>query len=228
LPRDKVKDQKVNDSSQKGKVTVVMFQLEGSDDTLRDAIKVLGQGIEKLASGAPVYRLVPTGNGTAKSIAAPANKANEIIDAEYADAEEKPEEDDHDEPDKVEDIPPGPSKKRRVMRAVAPLKDVDWETGTSFRDYAAQKHPTNSYEKYLVIAGWFKNFRSEDAITSGHIVAAFDLMDWDKPEDIAQVFRAIKHKHEWMDRGDGNGKWVLGQRGINQLDRMDRNAEPEA
>jgi hypothetical protein len=35
--------------SGKGKVTVVMFQLEGSDDALRDAIKVLG-GMESRSS----------------------------------------------------------------------------------------------------------------------------------------------------------------------------------
>ena len=47
-------------------MTVVMFQLEGNDETLRDAIKVLGHGMEKLSPGAPVYKLIqapPQGKG---------------------------------------------------------------------------------------------------------------------------------------------------------------------
>ena len=40
--------------SGKGKMTVVMFQLEGSDETLRDAIKVMEHGLERMAPSTPI------------------------------------------------------------------------------------------------------------------------------------------------------------------------------
>jgi hypothetical protein len=99
---------------------------------------------------------------------------------------------------------------------------VDWDAEPSFRDYAKQKKPGSAQERYLVVAGWFKNHRETDVITPGHIVAAFDVMDWEKPENIPHVFRVIKHSKEWFDKGPKPNEWTLGQRGINQLDRMGR------
>ena len=206
----------------KGKITVVMFQLEGDDVTLQDAIKVFGQGMEKLASPAPIIyqRMLPV-SGSMKAKTLP------LINDE---SEEEPLESEHSEPEEeAEEVEAGPPdsakpKKHRIMKALAPLKGVDWDSEMPFREYCQQKRPTNNQEKYLVVGGWFKNHRQDEFLTPAHIVAAFDFMDWAKPEDIGQIFRHIKHAKEWFDKGSKQNQWILGQRGINQLDRMGRGA----
>ncbi len=58
-------------------------------------------------------------------------------------------------------------------------------------------------------------------ITPSHIVSAFDLMDWTKPEDIPQTFRSIASDKEWFQNA-GRNQWEAGQRGLNHLDRLRR------
>jgi len=205
-------------SGGKGKITVVMFQLEGSDDTLRDAIKVLGQGIDKLA---PNYRLIqapqsrPNGALTAGSESLSSSEP-EVLDPE---------------PGEIEENDAGPSidtdktkqPRKRILKAIPAVKGIDWETAPGLRDYAKQKSPdSSSPQRFVVVAGWFRNHRTTEVITPGHIVAAYDLLDWDKPENIPNTFAVLKTRRggELFDKGEKTNEWVLSQRGINLLDKL--------
>lgn len=204
-------------ASGKGKMTVVMFQLEGSDEALRDAIKVMGHGIEKLAPGAPVYKLIQSPEQLRANGALPVGGTDEATEPEILDRDESS--DEH---------PPaqgGGSEKtrtRRILKAIPAVKGIDWETVTPWKDYATQKKPEGNPERFVAIAGWFKNVRSVEVITPGHIVAAFDVMDWPKPENIANTFAQLKQKRsgELFDKGEKTNEWVLSQRGVNLLDRL--------
>lgn len=206
--------------SGKGKITVVMFQLEGSDETLRDAIRVMGHGLEKLAPSAPIYKLIQAPGQTKTIGPAPLDEEEEAIDAEILAPEERGYEDAASSSSQS-----GPSEKtrtRRIPKAIPAVKDVDWETGTSWKDYATQKNPERNPSRFVAAAGWFKNIRALDVITPGHIVAAFDVMDWTKPENIPNTFAQLKHKRagELFDKGEKPNEWILSQRGVNLLDRL--------
>ena len=208
--------------SGKGKVTVVMFQLEGSDDALRDAIKVLGHGIEKLAPGAPVYKMIQAPPPARANGSLPPASATEeeLIDGEVVEPEEEGE---FDADPASSSQRGGPqTRKRNPPKAIPAVKGIDWDSGTSLRDYAAQKSPEGNSQRFVVIAGWFKTIRSIDVITPGHIVAGFDVMDWTKPENIANTFAQLKQKRsgELFDKGEKRNEWILSQRGINMLDRL--------
>jgi hypothetical protein len=203
----------------KGKITVVMFQLEGSDDTLRDAIKVLGQGIDKLAPGAPSYRLIQAatqGKSNGASIAS--SETSEVLEPEILDPKEETPEDEGGTTGSTEKQ----KQKRKPPKAIEPVKSIDWESGTSWKEYARQKNPEGNPSRFVAAAGWFRNIRSLGVITPGHIVAAFDVMDWQKPENIPNTFAQLKHKRagELFDKGEKANEWVLSQRGINALDRL--------
>ena len=212
MARDgKQKDVKPNTG--RGKITVVMFQLEGDDATLQDAIQVLGQGMEKLASPAPIYRVV-----SPQPLANLSNSTTPtVVDGETPGGQ--------DDEDETEETPQQPVKsaqprKRKPMKALQPVKDIDWENGTPFREYAQQKRPTTNADKLLIATGWFQRVRGEEFVTPSHVMAAFDLVDWDKPEDIGQLFRNVKHDKEWFDNGPKPKQWILAQRGANRLDRL--------
>jgi hypothetical protein len=204
--------------SGKGKMTVVMFQLEGNDETLRDAIKVMGHGMEKLSPGAPVYKLIqapPQGRSNG-SLPTDADE-EESLDAEALNAEEL----DAERASSQSDSNNKP-KKKYIPKAIPAVKGIDWDSGTSWKDYAAQKKPESNPSRFVAAAGWFKNIRNLDVITPGHIVAAFDVVDWPKPESIPNTFAQLKQKRsgELFDKGEKANEWVLSQRGINALDRL--------
>ena len=203
--------------SGKGKMTVVMFQLEGNDETLRDAIRVMGHGIEKMAPGAPVYKLIQAPGPARTNGALPSSEEDEAIEPVILEPEETGD-DDGQASSSQSDKP----RTRRIPKAIPAAKGIDWETGTPWKDYAAQKNPEGNPSRFVAAAGWFKNVRGLDVITPGHIVAAFDVMDWPKPENIPNTFAQLKHKRagELFDKGEKPNEWTLSQRGVNALDRL--------
>ena len=207
-------------SGGKGKMTVVMFQLEGSDETLRDAIKVMGHGLEKLAPSAPIYKLIQAPGQTRTSGALPANDEDEVSEPEILEGESGGQ--DAGAANSQSGGSDKPPRVRKPPKAIAAVKGIDWETDTSWKDYAAQKKPEGNPQRFVVVAGWFKKFRSVEVITPGHIVAAFDVMDWEKPENIANTFAQLKQQRsgELFDKGEKTNEWVLSQRGVNLLDRL--------
>lgn len=197
-------------------MTVVMFQLEGNDDTLRDAIKVLGHGMEKLSPAAPVYKLIQAPLQSKPNDSSPISDEEEIAPYDIIEAEESgSEEDDTTSSSK-------PPRRRTPPKAIPAVKGIDWDSGTPWKDYAAQKNPEGNPSRFVAVAGWFRNIRSVEVITPGHIVAAFDVMDWPKPENIPNTFAVLKNKRsgELFDKGEKVNEWVLSQRGINALDRL--------
>lgn len=206
--------------SGKGKMTVLMFQLEGTDEALRDAIRVMGHGLEKMAPGAPIYKLVQTPGQTRANGVLPLGEEEEVIAPEIL----EPSQDGYEDAvsPSSQNGSSAKTRPRRIPKAIPAVKDVDWETGTSWKDYATQKNPEGNPSRFVTVAGWFKNVRSLEVITPGHIVAAFDVMDWPKPENIPNTFAQLKHKRngELFDKGEKRNEWVLSQRGVNALDRL--------
>jgi hypothetical protein len=135
--------------SGKGKMTVVMFQLKGNDETLRDAIKVLGHGMEKLSPGTPIYKMIqappqPRANG-----ALPAgDDEEELFDGETIDAEEA----DTSGASSQNGSSGQKPKKKYIPKPLSAVKGIDWETGTPWKEYAKQKNPTGN--PTLRCGGW--------------------------------------------------------------------------
>jgi hypothetical protein len=214
------KQQEPKGGNGKGKMTVVMFQLEGSDETLRDAIQVMGHGLEKMAPSAPIYKIIQAPTQTRARALLDSSEELEELTPEILDPEESPGADSASSSSQS-----GSSertKPRRIPKAVPAVKGIDWETGTPWKDYAAQKKPEGNPSRFVAVAGWFKNFRALEVITPGHIVAAFDVMDWPKPDNIANTFAQLKQRRsgEVFDKGEKTNEWILSQRGVNLLDRL--------
>src|SRR5277367_6644187 len=131
-------------------MTVVMFQLEGNDETLRDAIKVLGHGMEKLSPGTPIYKLIqaPTqGKGNGALPAGPDEE--EPIDDEVLDAEERDAAGASSQNGSSEK-----TRTRKPPKAIPAVKSVDWDSGTPWKDYATQKKPEGNPSRFVAVAGW--------------------------------------------------------------------------
>jgi hypothetical protein len=198
-----------------GKIQFIYVNVEGDQATLQEALRqvstVLNRGMNpqpKTLIAVPVTGKALTGNdGNGAS-----NQLYEVNDG-------------HQENGRAEEVsePSFDKGKRakRVPKTPPLLRDFDQNSGNvSLKDFVKQKNPSTTIEKYLVIAGWFKDQLGVDEITTSHIFTCFPLMGWVPPDDMAQTFRNIKKIHHYFENGSKNGQWKISIIGLNELAKM--------
>jgi hypothetical protein len=114
---------------------------------------------------------------------------------------------------------------KRPRRSATPkvLTDVDFATGDlPFRVFVEQKNPRDQFERYLLVASWFKDQRDTDTITTDHIYTAYKFMGapWNIPSDVGSPFRDMKAKKGWFDNGDKRNSWKITHIGEDRVTRM--------
>jgi hypothetical protein len=195
----KTRDTAARDS--KGKVTFVMFQVEGDDETLQQGFHAMEHAFQRLgtparvhAPAAPVTSLLPKG---------------ERLDAVQVDAESAALET---EPEYIapEDAGGDIHKASKPRKYTQPkfLSDLELTSGQeTFKDYAAKKNPKSDNQKYLIIARWLQQHQSIDTVTIDHIFTCFQAMKWPSQKDIGQPLRFMtKNNSYFLKNGKG---WKL-------------------
>jgi len=195
----KTRDTAPRDS--KGKVTFVMFQVEGDDETLQQGFRTMEQAFQRLGTAPRVY-------------APPAVTPNLLPKREKTDAAQL--ETDAAEPDtELETIAPEvaaddghkASKPRKYTQPKF-LSDLELTAGQeSFKDYAAKKDPKSDNQKYLIVARWLQLHKNIDTVSIDHIFTCFQAMKWPSQKDIGQPLRFMTKNNSYFQK---NGKgWKL-------------------
>jgi len=196
----------------KGKVTFVMFQVEGDDETLQQGFRAMEQAFQRL--GAPP-RLAAPPAGPVKLLAKSEKPADIHLDTEEPE-HELPE----DQPEEVGAATDGqrPNKPRNYTQPKF-LADLDLSSGKeSFKDYATRKDPKTDNQKYLVASRWLHEFKNIDAVTIHHIYTCFQAMKWTSQRDVSQPFRTMMKKDSYYQK---NGKgWKLTHVGSDAADAI--------
>jgi hypothetical protein len=192
---------------------IVLAYIEGDQTTLQLALQQFGAVVSRRLTSP--LKIV---NGNAKAVTATNgdNGADEHEEAEFETLEDG----------SAEDTPAKP-KKKFVPKTPAPLTDFDPDTGVPFLDFAKEKRPSTVIEKYLVVAGWFKDQRTLEEINTSHIFTCFKLAGWEWPDDMAATFRDIKRKNHYFDKGSKQGHWKLNIIGIKELAKLGFGAAAE-
>ena len=196
----------------KGKVTFVMFQVEGEDETLQQGFRAMEQAFQRL--GGP-SRLAAPPAGPAELLA----KSEKPTDIQV-DAAEPEHEMPEDQPEETGTATDGqrPNKPRTYTQPKF-LADLDLNSGKeSFKDYAMRKDPKTDNQRYLVASRWLHEFRNIDAVTIHHIYTCFQAMKWTSQRDLAQPFRTMMKKDSYYQK---NGKgWKLTHVGNDAADAI--------
>ena len=162
-------------SNKPSKMTVMLFQLEGSDETLQEGFRTINTAIDRLAN--PVVRVI--GSPQPKGLPASKNgddSALETLDAEVVEESGETEEAPVERPKAAR--APGVPRQPKVL-------ELDFKTGTiPLRTYLEQKNPPSHSRKCLLIAVWLKANLSIDDVTMDHIYTAYRHMGWTSPKDI--------------------------------------------
>jgi len=101
------------------------------------------------------------------------------------------------------------------------LIDVDLTVGdVPFPTYAKAKNPPDeATKKFLVVAGWFKEFGGVPGVTIDHVFSAFRLVKWSvNIPDFDLPFRQLV-KRSWVKR-NSTGVYEITHIGISELQNM--------
>jgi hypothetical protein len=196
----------------KGKVTFVMFQVEGDDETLQQGFRAMEQAFQRL--GTP-SRLAAPHSVPTKLLAKSEKPASIQIDAEEPEQglpEDQPEETGAD----IDGQRPNKPRNYTQPKFLADL-NLTSDKG-SFKDYATRKDPKSDNQKYLVVSRWLHEFGNIDSVTIHHIYTCFQAMKWNSQRDVSQPFRSMMRKDSYYQK---NGKgWKLTHVGNDAADAI--------
>jgi hypothetical protein len=185
----------------KGKVTFVMFQVEGDDETLQQGFRAMEHAFQRLGSPARVY--APP--AATPSLLAKGERPDTVqVEADNAKPETEPE---YTAPEVIAGDGHKISKPRKYTQPKF-LSDLELTAGQeSFKDYAAKKDPKSDNQKYLIIARWLQLHKNIDAVTIDHIFTCFQAMKWPSQKEIGQPLRFMTKSNSYFQK---NGKgWKL-------------------
>ena len=113
------------------------------------------------------------------------------------------------------------ARRKQVPKAPTFLSSLDLTTApVSLQDFVTAKNPTPLNDKYLVVATWFKEQMKTDEINIDHIFTAFRTLDWPTPDDLAAIFRTLKHSKQYFDKGDSVGGYKVTFLATNYVAKM--------
>jgi len=198
------------DQAGKIKVRIIELELEGSDESLQEGLKSFAAALNR-----PV-----TVTRNARSPAAIENKANGDVPAVQSDGEGEEQQD-----EQSEDNGPPTQKRVRKAKTVVPAKvlsDIEFDdVEPSFLDFAGSKSPKSDFQKYLVIAYWFKTYKNLPDLTSNHFYTAYKMAKWAVPRDPTQPMRDLKNPRTGkFSSGKAPGTVTINQVGENAVDEL--------
>jgi len=197
-------------SNKPSKMTVMLFQLEGNDETLQEGFRTINNAIDKLAN--PVLRVIAQPSGTALALPKPQGD-QDAIDVE-------PDEDSEDETAAAD---ASKTSKNGVARKfpVPIVLDLDLTQGNPpLKEYLEQKKPKSDIRRYLLIAAWLKENLKIDEVGINHIYTGYRAMNWQSPDDVAAPLRSMRQKHYgYFNKGKEKGFFAINHIGIGEANK---------
>jgi hypothetical protein len=191
------------------KMTVIHFETESDNETLKENIRSIAHTIVKAISTNPKVII------TSKQLEAGSQDGEviDILDEELIQSE-------FDETGKEKDI----QKKKPATRQYRTPQTIDiiFNSGDiTFKDFVNQKNPDNDNKKYLVVAYWLKKYGNTPDVSADHVYTCFRYMTWTVPPDVLQPFRNLKaRQYGWMSNGSAKGTYTINHLGENEIEKM--------
>jgi hypothetical protein len=114
------------------------------------------------------------------------------------------------------------SARPKMPRRHRPPKvlDLDLTTEPSFASYAGAKNPTSDAMKYMVVAAWFKQHRSVEAITPDHVYTCYRAIKW--PSDISDFAQPLRNLafRQLVDKRE-KSSYAINHLGMAEVDKLD-------
>lgn len=196
---------KIREEISTGKLTVMVFQLEGADGTLQEGLRDISEALRNVLAHRTGTRTLPA--STAAQLAAPVDNLESPADEDAAATTE---------------ATTGATTQTRVRGFRSPqIVDIDLKSGDEPLEAFLSAHdPQEVKTRYLLVAYWLKKHRQLEEVTPDHIHTCFRHMGWETPRHAAQPLRDMKSKDQWFHKGQARGAYQLNHVGENAADRI--------
>jgi len=194
----------------KVKMTVIHFETESDNETLRENIRSIAQTLSRALTPTQT-RIVHapaqlnSGNGASPETTQDGEDFVDAIDADFdtsTSAKSK-----------------GKKNANRQLRTPQPL-DLDLTSAdVPLKTFMEQKKPTGDTKRYLAIAQWLKTYLNIDEITMDHVYTCYRSMGWNVASDAAVALRNAK-SNGWMKKGAGKGTYAINHIGEGVVNDM--------
>ena len=194
----------------RSKMTVMLFQLDGSDQSLLEGIRTISGAIQGMVRPA---RVLPLAAGNPL----PPGEESEPVgdDAPQASGEDV-------DAGQISEAEPRRSTPPRAPQVLPDLKvPVD-----ALKLFCESKRVGNTDTKrYLAIAAFLKEQMSITSVTADHIYTCYRLLGWNIRADAGAPLRALKRNGHFQ-KGAEAGAYILNHVGENAV--RDMGKEPDA
>ena len=169
-------------------MTVIVFQLKGSDATVQDGIRTISQAIEAMVKPARTVVAQPAAIPAKREGSAlpPAKEIEEAIEVETE-----------------EQVASAPPKSRGPRKYRAP-QVIELELGKGalpLKKFLEQKQPGDSdTRRFIVCAVWLKENLSINEVSIDHIHTCYRHMSWQTPKHPQVTLDNLKRKNQWFSR----------------------------
>lgn len=192
-----------NKTENRGKMTVMIFQLEGDDSTLQEGFRTISTALNNVISPRAIVRTLP------------ATETKSISDSDVS-GELEPDV----EPLRTE--PSQPSARRSKFKSPEVL-ELDLTTGDLPLKHFLEPYSDKAIKtKYLLTAYWLLKHRGIKDVSPDHIHTCFRHMGagWPTPKNAAQPLRAMKSDEQWFFKGDEKGTYKLNHIGEGKAEQL--------
>lgn len=117
-----------------------------------------------------------------------------------------------------------PAREVRI-RKPTPMKvlELDLTSETSFENFAQRHIPKSDTERNLVVLAWFKEFRSDEAVTADHVYTCYRTMKWPSGiEDFPSTLRRLKAQQ--LVTSPSRRVYVINHLGIARVEKLGQKA----
>lgn len=187
-------------SSGTSRIRFIMLEAELPDGDLSQ----ITSAIQNALKPAPMSPRLP--NTQIKTIAAETvDEETEPEDFEQLETENKPRN--------------GSSRSRRPAKRKV-VGDLDFESGTSLKQFASQYPPNTEQDRFLVALSWLKEHRPDTEVTADHLYTCYRTMDWPSgAKDFTQPLRTLKSE-QYVDQGEKRGTYVINHVGEGRVKKL--------
>lgn len=202
------------------KLTVTVFQFEGSGESMRRGFEAIGQALAG-AFGTTATATPRQLNGNKRTPAAQLNPAAEpVIDGDDHLPEPDEEQTGDDSPPEAVTTAPAAAKVKREPKKGTFLTKFNLSSADqpSLTQFCTDRKPTTENDKYLVVSEWLMKHGGADPFTPDHIYTCFQAMGstplkWKTQVDHMQPIRLMKSKNNLYEN-PSRGAWRLTQPGL--------------
>jgi hypothetical protein len=184
-----------------GKMTVMIFQLEGDDATLQQGFRTIGTALDNMM--VKNTRLLASGSPTPSEVPTPPVEAQEPNGEDEA-------------PFSADAVAP----KRPLKERSPQIIELSLENRNSLpplKEFMDQHRPDSVNKRYLLTAYWLKENLGIQEVSMDHMHTCLRHMDWPTPPKPAQPLREMKgRRFGWFEKGGGKGLYKLTHVGDNK------------